>query len=241
MYGSGLIKGLVATGKHFFQREYTEQWPEQRPDLPPASHGFFEYDFSKCIGCGMCERACPNHVIKVTTEKNEAGKKVVTNYQMDIQYCLFCGFCVEACPVGALKNANNFEIACYHRDGTTYDFNENENVAHEMNEAFNELQSNYWDKKRPGGNPVGRPEPVKPPKPARPAAKPVAKPAAPGAAKPAAPAAAAEKPAAPAPAAKPAEAAAPAAKPAEAPAPADKPVEAPAAAPADKEEKGATE
>ena len=221
MYGSGLIKGLVATGKHFFQREYTEQWPEQRPDLPPASHGFFEYDFSKCIGCGMCERACPNHVIKLTTEKNEAGKKVVTDYQMDIQYCLFCGFCVEACPVGALKNANNFEIACYHREGTTYDFNETENVAHEMNETFNKIQKDFWDKKRPEGNPIGRPEPVKPPRPAKPAAKPAA------------------------PAAKPAEGAAqakPAAKPAEAPAaPAEKPVEAPAAAPADKEEKGATE
>lgn len=75
MFGSGLIKGLAVTAKHAFQREITEQWPEQRPDLPPASQGFFDYDVDKCIGCGLCERACPNHVITLGTEKNEEGKK----------------------------------------------------------------------------------------------------------------------------------------------------------------------
>ena len=53
MFGSGLIKGLAVTAKHAFQREITEQWPEQRPDLPPASQGFFEYELEKCIGCGL--------------------------------------------------------------------------------------------------------------------------------------------------------------------------------------------
>ena len=223
MFGSGLIKGLGVSGKHFFQREFTEQWPEQRPDLPPASQGFFDYDHSKCIGCGLCERACPNHVIKVTTEKNEEGKKVVTSYEMDIQYCLFCGLCIEACPTHALQNANNFESACYHHDSTNYEMTED--VAHEMNDAFNKLQEDYWTKKRPGGNPVGKPEPVKPVRP-----KPAAKPAAPGAKAPAAKPAA-KKPAAPAQAAAPAEKpAAPAAPKAEAENKAD-----------NKEGKGATE
>ena len=65
MYGIGLLKGLGVTGKHWFKREITEQYPEQRPDLPPASQGFFDYDVTKCIACGLCERACPNHVITV--------------------------------------------------------------------------------------------------------------------------------------------------------------------------------
>ena len=113
MYGIGLLKGLGVTGKHWFKREITEQYPEQRPDLPPASQGFFDYELSKCIACGLCERACPNHVITVETEKNEEGKKVVTAYKMQVEYCLFCGMCIEACPTKALRNANNFEIACY--------------------------------------------------------------------------------------------------------------------------------
>ena len=210
MYGIGLLKGLAVTGKHWIKREITEQYPEQRPDLPPASQGFFDYDVTKCIACGLCERACPNHVITVESEKNEEGKKVVTAYKMQVEYCLFCGLCIEACPPKALKNANNFEIACYSYDNTEYDFCSG--IPQEMNERFNKIQADYWNKKRPGGNPMGMPEPVKPPKPA---AKPAAKPAG-AAAKPAAPAAAAPEAAKPAAAAaeKPAAAAPEAAKPA---------------------------
>lgn len=189
MFGSGLIKGLAVTAKHAFQREITEQWPEQRPDLPPASQGFFEYELEKCIGCGLCERACPNHVITLGTEKNEEGKKVVTSYVMEVQYCLFCGMCIEACPTKALRNANNFEIACYHNASNKIEFLSD--IPHQMNEAFDKVQKDYWDKKRPEGNPIGMPQPVLPPRPT-PAAKPAAKPGADAQAKPAAPQAAAK-------------------------------------------------
>lgn len=177
MFGMGLLKGLRATGTHFVKPKVTEQYPEQRPDLAPASQGFFSYEVSKCIGCGLCERACPNHVITVGTEKNEEGKKVVTSYKMDVEYCLFCGMCIEACPTKALVNANNFEIACFNRKGCDYEFLDG--TPEKMNEAFDKVQADYWNAKRPEGNPIGRPEPVKvvPPKPA---AKPAAaKPAAP--------------------------------------------------------------
>jgi NADH-quinone oxidoreductase subunit I len=200
MYGSGLLKGLGVTFKHWFQREVTEQYPEQRPDLAPASHGFFEWDPDRCICCGMCVRACPNQVITLKAEKNEAGKRVPVSYDMNIAYCLFCGLCIEACPTKTLRNANNFEISVYHHENTDYEFMDP--LPHEMNDAFNKVQEEYWSKKRPGGNPIGAPQPYVAPKPA---AKPAAKPA--DAAKPA-PAAkpAAEAKAAPAKEAAPVEA-----------------------------------
>lgn len=176
MYGTGLFKGLRSTMKHWVSKEFTEQYPEQRPDLAPASHSFFNFEKYKCIACGLCERACPNQVIKVEAEKNEAGKRVIAGYTMELSYCLFCGLCIEACPTKALTNANNFELSVYARENTKYDFFDT--LPADMNATFEEVQAAYWNKVRPEGNPIGKPTPVPPPKPTPPAAKPAAAPAA---------------------------------------------------------------
>lgn len=174
MYGTGLLKGLGVTIRYWFSRKFTEQYPEERPDLPPASQGFFNYDIDKCISCGLCVRACPNQVISLESEKDENNKKVVKSYKIDLQYCLYCGLCIEACPTAALQNANNFELACYHRESTTFEFTTGE--PQKLNAEFDKIQAAYWDKKRQGGHPVAMPVAEKPAAAPKPADKPAAKP-----------------------------------------------------------------
>lgn len=128
MYGTGLLKGLKVTFKHFFGKAITEQYPERRPNLPPRSHGSFALIEDKCTGCGTCAISCPNGVINVKTIRDENRKRHLTGFEMDLMYCLFCGLCVESCPTGALKNTTDFELSCYSRQGTLLKLYDHPNI-----------------------------------------------------------------------------------------------------------------
>ena len=58
-----------------------------------------EIDHETCIGCGMCERICPEGICFKSGEKNSQGK---TFYEKDLDYCKGCGLCAEVCPVKAI-------------------------------------------------------------------------------------------------------------------------------------------
>lgn len=117
MKGTGLIKGLGVTLKHFFQREITEQYPDVMPDLPERYRGCLQFEFTKCIACGICINTCPNDVLSMETEKREGSKKkVLLNYTIDFQYCMFCNLCVEACPTSCLYFNKNFELSVDNRE-----------------------------------------------------------------------------------------------------------------------------
>lgn len=121
MFGQGLIKGLSITLSHLFDKKVTEEYPEQRPFLPDNFKGSFRLKVPKCIACGLCVNACPNHVIKVESEKDENNKKKLTGYKMMAERCLYCGFCVEACPTKALLWTKDFELAVYFREDVNLD------------------------------------------------------------------------------------------------------------------------
>ena len=60
---------------------------------------------NKCIACGLCQSACPNGTIRITTEvvaDPETGKsrKRLVLYEYDLGACMFCRLCVNACRPG---------------------------------------------------------------------------------------------------------------------------------------------
>lgn len=117
MYGTGLLKGLGITLGHTFEKEITQQYPEQMPVLPQRFRGSLQFKFEDCIACEMCTKACPNHVLSLESFRDEVtNKKKLLSYTIDFQYCMYCNFCVETCPKHCLSFDHNFELAAYSRD-----------------------------------------------------------------------------------------------------------------------------
>ncbi len=121
MFGKGIFKGLKITIGHLFEKKVTQQYPEERPVLPARFKGSFDLNVAKCIACGLCSNACPNHVIKIESVKDENNKKKLTGYKMLAEQCLYCGFCVEVCPTKALQWNHDYERAKFFRDEVNLD------------------------------------------------------------------------------------------------------------------------
>jgi NADH-quinone oxidoreductase subunit I len=75
-----------------------------------------------CIACDLCALACPEHLIVVTSERNEkTRRKELTTFTYDTSRCMFCGLCEDACPTDALELTQDFELASYTREGAIWD------------------------------------------------------------------------------------------------------------------------
>ncbi len=122
-----LLKGMAVTGKEFVTPKITEEYPDNRDNLPVADRFRailrLKYDDQgnhKCIMCGTCERVCPNGTITLKGRTVETWdgkkKKKLDKYIYDLGSCTFCQLCVTNCPTDALDFSNDFEQSVFTRD-----------------------------------------------------------------------------------------------------------------------------
>ncbi|WP_444544603.1 NADH-quinone oxidoreductase subunit NuoI [Silvimonas terrae] len=109
-----LVKGLMLTGRYFFQRKITVQFPEEKTPISPRFRGLhaqrrYANGEERCIACKLCEAVCPAMAITIESDKRDDGTRRTTRYDIDLTKCIFCGFCEEACPVDAIVETHILE------------------------------------------------------------------------------------------------------------------------------------
>jgi len=109
-----LILGMLVTGKHFFGRKFTVQYPEEKTPQSPRFRGLhalrrYANGEERCIACKLCEVVCPALAITIESEQREDGTRRTTRYEIDLFKCIYCGFCEEACPVDSIVETREFE------------------------------------------------------------------------------------------------------------------------------------
>lgn len=109
-----LLKGMRLTGRYFFSRKITIQYPEEKTPQSNRFRGLhalrrYPNGEERCIACKLCEAVCPALAITIDSEEREDGTRRTTRYDIDLFKCIYCGFCEEACPVDAIVETRHFE------------------------------------------------------------------------------------------------------------------------------------
>lgn len=116
-----LLLGLKLTGRYFFAKKITVQYPEDRTPQSPRFRGLhalrrYPNGEERCIACKLCEAVCPALAITIDSEEREDGSRRTTRYDIDLFKCIYCGFCEESCPVDSIVETRLFEY-CFEERG----------------------------------------------------------------------------------------------------------------------------
>jgi NADH-quinone oxidoreductase subunit I len=123
--------GLGTTFKHLFRPKVTISYPEEKWVGYARFRGLHQLrryndGLEMCIGCSLCEAACPSDCIYVEPEENteenrvSPGERYAKTYDINMLRCIFCAYCVEACPTTAIVMTGNYELADYDRSDFIY-------------------------------------------------------------------------------------------------------------------------
>ena len=102
-----LLKGMLLTGRYFFARKITVQYPEEKTPQSNRFRGLhalrrYANGEERCIACKLCEAVCPAMAITIESEEREDNTRRTTRYDIDLTKCIVCGFCEESCPVDSI-------------------------------------------------------------------------------------------------------------------------------------------
>ena len=102
-----LLSGLALTGKYFFKKKTTIQFPEEFTPISPRFRGMlalrrYANGEERCIACKLCEAVCPALAITIDSEERADGTRRTTRYDIDVFKCINCGLCEESCPVDSI-------------------------------------------------------------------------------------------------------------------------------------------
>ena len=128
LYLPAIVQGFQTTIKHMFGPTMTQQFPEQRPKLPPNYRGVHRLNRDeegrvKCVACYMCSTACPAHCIDIVAAPSPwpDREKYPEVFVIDELRCIYCGMCEQACPCDAIELTQLFDLTGLSREEMMYD------------------------------------------------------------------------------------------------------------------------
>lgn len=122
-----LFVGMGVTLRYMLHRPVTVLYPKEEIATPrfkgPIAFTTDELDSShKCIACNACIKACPSRCMALKTDKDDKGRRVLTDFKVDYGLCSLCGICIEVCPTDALMHDSpNYDMVATSRGGLVND------------------------------------------------------------------------------------------------------------------------
>jgi NADH-quinone oxidoreductase subunit I len=133
LYLPAIFEGIATTVRHARQAVFgrgaiTQQFPEQRPQLPAIYRGVHrlnrdEQGRVKCVACYMCSTACPAHCIDIVAAPSPwpDREKYPETFVIDELRCIYCGMCEQACPVDAIELTTLADLTGLSREEMMFD------------------------------------------------------------------------------------------------------------------------
>jgi NADH-quinone oxidoreductase subunit I len=101
------VVGMRITGRYFWQKPITVQYPDERLPIPDRFRGIHYLEQEKCINCLACARACPVDCIEMDAKRH--GKELEwVKFTVDYNKCMFCELCVYPCPKDCIHMGQEF-------------------------------------------------------------------------------------------------------------------------------------